>query len=166
MMLDGRELRSNLEQLCTYYSDNLQSPELSLMIAKIAVLELSGWIEECIHNLARSSVSAASTDAQAQSLIDSIIKSKHGIRYDRHVQPILSVALGAVRLTAIERKLSENTKLDELKSELTTLHTYRNSLAHTYTRITSRIDAPEITLDRFDRLLTLLREFSKCAHEK
>ena len=162
-MLDGEELRFNLETLSSYYRQNRGRPLLALMIAKLAVLELSGWIEECAHDLARSSVLGQNDHADALSLINKTIGRTHGVSYEKHIQPILSVALGASRLIAIEHKLSENATFDVLKSELGTVHKFRNSLAHTFTRGTPRIDSPEITLRRFDRILNAFGEFNKLA---
>lgn len=167
-MLEDAIFRSNLEKLCQYYSesqDSHESPQLALMISKLAVLELCGWIEEWVHDLARSCVLARSDDAAAIEIMDNAIKNTHGIHYQQHVQPLLSVAIGASRLTAIERKLSENGKFDLLRSELGTVQKVRNLLAHTYThdQTTRRIDAPITTMQRFKRMLSVLKEFNEFA---
>lgn len=162
-MLDGKEFRRNLQRLSSYYHENIESPELAMMVAKLSILELSGWIEECVRQLARSSVGRQRNDANAQSILNQIIDRTHGVSYDQHVRRIMSVALGASSLSAVEQELNKNAMLDELKAQLNTLHKKRNSLAHTFTQGTPSIDAPEITLKQFDQIFDILLEFSKFA---
>lgn len=106
-MLDSDVIRSHLKELNSYYSDSTSSPALVLMVAKLAVLELSGWTEECLHNIARTTVSTNGSNARALELVEATIQRIHGVNYRQHVQRLFSVAFGANRLAAIESKLKK-----------------------------------------------------------
>lgn len=157
-MFDSEMVRSHLEELDKYYNDSQSSPELVAMVAKLAVLELSGWVEECLHKIARSSVTVEGTDERALELVNETIRKCHGVNYERHVQQMFSVAFGASQLANIESKLKESAKFEQFKAELGNVQVSRNNLAHTYTRGTPMVDAPRTTLQRFDRLNSMLYE--------
>lgn len=99
-----------------------------------------------------------STSSSALELVEDTIQRIHGVNYRQHVQRLFSVAFGANRLAAIESKLKEVAKFEQLKADLGSVQKSRNELAHTYTQVTSRIDAPEVTLKRFERLHRILNE--------
>lgn len=165
-MLESQNLRTNLQTLKNHYEDLDSSLELAKMVSKLAVLEVAGWIEECVDYIARDFVSEEAFNGRAREILEIAIDSTYGLSYDTHVEPLLAVALGATELARVEEVLEVDAKLDKLKSELGTVHSMRNSLAHTHTKVTMKIDAPEVTIKRLERLIELFRNLYEIALEE
>ena len=131
-----------------------------IMYSKLAILELCGWIEEGFDEIARNCVRRKLRTKASRSLLENRIKRTHGFGYDRNAQQLLGFALGTVKLTELEKKLEKKARLTVLKAELSALRTQRNLAAHIYVRgTTSILDAPSVTLNRFEKINPILQDY-------
>ena len=72
---------------------------------------------------------------------------------------MLMAAVGLEGVEAIESVVSAASKA-QLESEFGTLTISRNSLAHTYVKgVTAAIDAPSVTIARFNRIYSALKDY-------
>ena len=151
----------NLEFIDSRYRASKTKME-PLYYSKLAVLELSGWIEITIDDLALRAVRKKVRDPAAQNQFKNLaVKPVYGFRYAIHFRRILCSAVGEIVVASVERKMDER-KRSELEAELDSLMTSRNNLAHTYVKgVTQQIDAPSQTIQRFKRIYGGLKEFER-----
>lgn len=133
-----------------------------LYYSKLAVLELCGWIEVSIDDLALRAVRKKVRDARVeQDFREITIKPVYGFHYKNHFRKILCGAIGEILVAKIEKKM-DPLKRQQLVSELNSLTKSRNRLAHTYVKgATQSIDAPSRTIQRFNLIYSGLKEFEK-----
>ena len=133
-----------------------------LYYSKLAVLELCGWIEISIDDLALRAVRKKVRDRRkCERFEKAAIRPINGFHYKRDFRRILCSAIGEIIVANIEQKM-DSIKLARLESELNTLQKSRNRLAHTYVKgVTQQIDAPSRTIRRFNLIYDGLKEFEK-----
>ena len=131
-----------------------------LYYSKLAVLELCGWIEMSIDDLALRAIRKKVKDPDKhKGFKNNVMNYVHGFHYTKHFRRILCSAIGEIVVANIEQKMDQ-TKRVELESALNSLYKSRNTLAHTYVKgITQQIDAPSKTIQRFNRIYAGLKEF-------
>ena len=160
MLYSGR-IRRTLNFLDREYNRHIAShdPERPVIYSELGILELSGWIEEGFDEIARNCVRRRKKTHRSRDILEAKIKNTQGFTYNNHVRELLAVALGTIELLEVEKKLDRDGSLSLLKSELGSLNQQRRAAAHTFTKgTTPRFDAPSITLARFLRLESVLRE--------
>ena len=163
-MLHTRRIKNTLIFLDREYNRHIASydQERPVIISKLSVLELSGWIEEGFDEIARNCVRRKRGTYKSRDVLEDKIKMTYGFTYSRHSRELLAVALGTVRLLEVEKRLDKDGSLTLLKSELLTLNDQRRSAAHTFTKGTTRLfDSPSVTLSRFLRVEPILRRLWK-----
>lgn len=163
-MFGSEILRSNLDKLEAQYHENASSPDIARMVSKIAVIELAGWIEECFDTIARSSIKSQVNSNRARSLVEREIKRISGLDYENHSVRLLSAAFGAGKLAKIENELASDSRLQLFTSQLDNVRKARNSLSHTYTKATQIIDAPDVTINRFNIIVAIFQDISDLAN--
>src|SRR5690606_21172455 len=115
--------------------------------SKMAILELCGWIElsqdDILHRIATKRLS---DPRNVHTLKEDIVKRNYGFGYEKHFRRMLIQAVGLINVEKIEASVDPQKKAN-LISELSTLVTLRNALAHTYIKgATVTIDAPSTTI--------------------
>lgn len=153
----------------TYIQENLRSldskfrrttsPKDSLYFSKLALLELCGWIEESMDDIALWAVKKyVKRPAYVKHITNDIIRCNYGFEYNSHFRKMLIPIIGIVTFERMEAEL-DPIKLDKLKAALNTLKSSRDSEAHTHIKGTARsIDAPSITLSRYYDIYAGLKE--------
>jgi hypothetical protein len=141
-----------------YYSESI--PGDQVYFSKLAILELCGWIEASVDDLARRSKKTIRTSVNIEYLED-VIRRNYGFSYDRHFRHLISVGIGVVAFDQIETKL-DPVVLAQFKSQLHALKKARDVLAHTFVKgQTTTIDAPSTTASRLDPIYKGLKAFEK-----
>ena len=131
-----------------------------LWLSKLAIIELCGWIEVSLDDLvlllARKTVT---NSGYAKHIREKIIDRNSGFHYKKHFRTMLTASVGFEGLEIIEAAVNPVSKA-RLESELGALSITRNSLAHTYIKgVAAAIDAPSVTIGRFNRIYPALKEY-------
>lgn len=131
-----------------------------LWFSKLAIIELCGWIEistdDLVNRLARKAVK---DHGNLMHFNVEVVNKNYGFHYKKHFRNMLIAAVGLEGVEAIESVVSPTSKA-QLESEFGTLTISRNSLAHTYVKgVTAAIDAPSVTIARFNRIFPALKDY-------
>ncbi|PIE53455.1 endoribonuclease [Candidatus Fermentibacteria bacterium] len=126
-----------------------QSNKEALFFAKMAIIELSGWIEESMDDIILRCAKRNLKQISNRDIIkDNIIKSTHGFDYNKHFKKMITSLIGLILYESLEKSFDQH-KFLRMKSELGNLVKKRNVEAHTYIKITRTINAPSLTLRQF-----------------
>lgn len=119
----------------------------ALLLSKLAVLELCGWIEESMDDVVERCCNRLLRDSSnIDEVKDEIIKKTYGFEYHRHFRSMLIRVIGLINVEILEASLEPSTRV-QFESKLFTLKLKRNTEAHTHLKgVTMRIDAPSITI--------------------
>jgi hypothetical protein len=160
-MVSKTSILYNLKRLRSLY-DKTTDPKNSLFYSKLAILELCGWIEESMDDLA---IKCAKRELKVKGNISfiegNIIDKTYGFEYKKHFRFMLMSLIGLIALEAIEKRIDQ-TKLQNFKSSLGNLRNYRDGEAHTHLKgVTRRLDAPSVTITNFQYVYEGLKCFEK-----
>jgi hypothetical protein len=158
-MISHSYIVANLKQL-NYAYDSAKYKMYPLYFAKLALLELCGWIELSMDDIIRMHAKRRRLGKDhTRYLEDSVISRTHGFDYDRHFRSMLVRLLGVIDLQQLEKTVDPVLSA-KLRANLRSLTTSRNTLAHSYVKgTTMSIDAPSLTLARFSEICSGLREY-------
>jgi hypothetical protein len=134
----------------------------AIFLAKMAVLELCGWIElsfdEIVLKCAKKNLRL---DSNFNSYEKETVRKTYGFEYDKHFSNMLIKLIGLINFEAIESKVDQQ-KLAKLKAALGTLKAERNREAHTYVKGTTRtIMAPSLMVSLFQDVDAGIVEFER-----
>ncbi len=131
----------------------------AIFYAKMAVLELSGWIEQSFDELVLSCAKKNLVSPDRLKLVQNLVKKTYGFDYDLHFSTMLSRVIGLVEFEKMEQKIDAG-KLAKFKAALATLKAERDREAHTYVKGTTKtLSAPSIIQSLFHDVDTGLKEF-------
>lgn len=107
--------------------------------AKLAIIELCGWIEEFIDDMAREYCSSIRDSGELEALLGNV----HGFNYP-HLRTVLIQIVGITKVVEIEYQLqNKGISYAVLKSQLGVLTKKRNDVAHSHMAGVQRTyDAP------------------------
>jgi hypothetical protein len=143
----------------TYIAENLRrldvrhtrtsDPSLGFYFAKLAVLELCGWIEMSMDDMImRHCGRHIKLTSNYKFVENDVVKRTYGFDYDRHFRLMLIKLVGVVQTERIESGMNVGVQT-RFKAELQSLKAIRDLLAHTYAKNPPPIDAPSRTRARF-----------------
>lgn len=134
----------------------------SLFLAKMAVLELCGWIELSFDEVVLKCARTHLRDPASIKYVEkTVIGKTYGFEYERHFSEMLIRLIGLIRFEALESQV-DPAKLAKFKAALTTLKTERDREAHTYVKGTTRtMTAPSVILSLFNDVDSALVEFER-----
>lgn len=171
MSFDSTSIQSSLKFILKKYEeysiqkDPSDETNLGMMLcSKMAIMELSGWIEETIDSILVSYLDKNMTDSPQDlknCIINECIKTVYGFGYKNDYRPLMEKVLGAIRFKQIVEELNKNGGQNEiLKAEFGDLHNARRRAAHTQSVLhdeTKIFDAPSKTWDRFNKILPIMQ---------
>jgi hypothetical protein len=154
-------LRKQLEKLDGLYNVSISDPELPKYYSRLAVLELSGWIEEEIDDLVRYCPQKALIVSGSDfDFVNSVINKNSGFDYKENLRKMMKQTVGVITLNRIEAKLDPVLKLS-LESALTILRSERNDHAHKPISSANKFTAPSICLSRLEDVFRGFEEFER-----
>lgn len=157
-MIRSSSARQNFAVLSKAY-DEASDPKLQLFYAKLALMEVCGWIEETIDTLIlRHAKHTLSSTREYDNFKKSVVDKQYGFSYNENILPMLIGLFG--RVGTMEYESYHNaTELELLKSTLGTLKEARNAHAHTHLKgVTVTVMAPSLLEEYFERVSTGLNE--------
>lgn len=141
-----------------YYNDASNKEYYS----KLALLELCGWIEESIDDIAikygkRKRISAYYENYLKENIVGPI----YGFRYKRHFTQLFLKVFGIYNFMKLMEKINI-LELDQFKSDLGFLRELRDSYAHTtIPGCTRTFHVPSYFYSRLDRTYLILKKLEK-----
>ena len=151
-----------------WYDEPSQGGDRSKLLSKLAVLELSGWIEGEFDRLAYHVGRICLNDSNW--VMVNVIARSHGFHYMDHWRVMLTRLVGEAFARRIEGWLEENFPgdLEQLKSMLGTLWKIRCSFAHadivSNVATQQRFDAPSWVINQHRIIKRLMEHYEKAIY--
>ena len=152
----------DLENLYNSAMTNDADQKILIFYSKLATLELCGWIEESLDDIVLRYADTKLTQEKNTEDFKKIVKDNFGFDYNKNFRKMLMSLIGLISIEKLESNLQERDFLD-LKSQLGSLKTIRNSFAHTHINphinqieVTRTYYAPSITKRTFQKVYRLL----------
>lgn len=155
-MLKKQDILLNLHYLDKNYCKAKGKNE-PLLLAKLAVLELGGWIEEAMEDIVLCCANRCKLKTAHQKIVEDRIKNNHNIKYE-NFREMLTTVIGLVNFDKIEKS---STKATSLEGTLGSIKAFRDKVAHTHTVATTNINAPSTTIQQFNVIYEGLEEFDR-----
>lgn len=136
----------------------------SRFYSKLAILELSGWVEGSIDALVQNLADRKSLTNDARERFKKAVKSTRGFDYENHFLELLHKVIGIIDTGMVEENINNNIDgtLENFKSTLNSLYKSRNRLAHTFSQeMQEQIDSPSNTRDYYKKILAGLERFEE-----
>lgn len=149
-MINYSDIETTLKKLDSEYNLKITDPDLPILYSKLALLELSGWIEDSVDDLVFEYVNNHIVTSNIQTKIKEIIRKNHGFDYENHLFRLFSEVIGVNNLENIMDTLQSDA--NRLKSITSILSSNRNKAAHTSIVVTRTFDAPSTTLAYYKHL--------------
>ena len=147
-MITKSYIESNIRRMNSKYNKSHSNKE-ALFFAKMAIIELCGWIEETMDDIVLRCAKRNLKESKNKNFIkEEVIRPIHGFHYTKHFQKMMTTLVGLIMFEKLEKSLDQ-TKFQKMKSELGNLTRKRNEEAHTHIKITRTINAPSVTLRQF-----------------
>lgn len=145
---------------------NAKSQQQSLYVSKLAIIELCGWIEVTMDEIALSLMRAQRVGIDNTTFIKkNVIKRNYGFSYDFNFKRMLASCVGMKFIDLIEDKC-DAAKFLRMNTALEYLVTSRNAAAHTYIKgTTATLDAPSLTIAKFYEVYDGLVDFNSVARK-
>ncbi|MCR9148405.1 MAG: hypothetical protein NXH74_14605 [Rhodobacteraceae bacterium] len=152
-----------LTEIENWFKEPATGQERPKLLAKLALIEFCGWLEEWMDDFIR--------DVNMVTLADevwveaNVINSTFGFHYTKHLRPMLCSVLGEHKFRILENKYEEvhPGDLDSLRSTLGDLWKLRCALAHSdlaaHQRAQITVNAPSWTKNQYRLLSKRLNEF-------
>jgi len=159
-MIAKTQIEQTLESLDVRYQ-GAASAEEAQWFAKLAIIELCGWIEESMDEIVRRCAKRhLKVTANRDMCEDDIIAKTYGFEYKKHFRGMLIRLLGLVAVEQLEQQI-DPIVCARMEGALSFLKPLRNSYAHTHLKIATSINAPSLTKSKFLPVYDGLVEFER-----
>lgn len=143
---------------------NKRRPADAPYLAKLAILELCGWIEMSMDDILEKNANRLLLPnvQEIARFNNNVIRNTWGFKYEKHFKRMVVALIGIIGFNKIESRITP-TILGTFQAELGNLTQVRDALAHTYIKgaAAPSIDTPSVTIGRFNNIYTGLKEFEK-----
>jgi len=165
-MIAKTYILSSLKHFESRYNKASSQKEMQF-ISKFAILELCGWIEDSMDEIARRTAKRCMKLPRNRALIEKdVIKKNFGFDYNNHFRKMMSRIIGLGNIEKIENNM-DFTKRTKLESSLASLKTIRDSAAHTHIKgMTPIVNTPSVILIYFEDVYNGLIEFDACLRSR
>lgn len=156
-MISRVYIEGTLDELDRLYS-KAPSQKKQIIYSKMAILELCGWIELSIDDIAiRAANRTLRNLANRNQVKKEIVRLNYGFDYEKNVRQMLMKIVGLANIERAERRLYRCGDLTILKAMLDNLKIIRNSAVHTFLKGTAvAYDSPSLTMANFRKLYDLV----------
>lgn len=150
-----RELLRKLE--ARYLECSASDPTLAIAYSKMAMMELCGWLEEAFDEIAHNCVRQRLRTLDRRKFLQEKIAATYGFEYKTKARPLISHAIGVVRLLEIEKILEQDASLTILKTTCANLNKIRQDAAHsTLAGRSMPYPAPSVSISNFEKCLPII----------
>ncbi|MDO8812972.1 MAG: hypothetical protein Q7J38_13225 [Gallionella sp.] len=143
----------SLRVLDVWYNEPSIGNDRTVLLSKLAILELCGWIEEAFDELIRGVDGSTINDSEW--VHENVITKTSGFNYINHFRPMLVKLIGEVLTRRVEADMEQNHNgdLERMKVLLGTLWKMRCKLAHANVaaNVISQVkfDAPSVSIGQY-----------------
>ncbi|MDP2792362.1 MAG: hypothetical protein Q8O15_11475 [Rectinemataceae bacterium] len=155
-MIASTEIIPRLQNIESQFQSETD-PIKALLLAKLAILEAGGWIEECIDSIVEDYLQRKNP-ASKQKILEKLQKM-YGFSYSSEFKGIWIQIIGHLCFDKIEYSIPM--VCQQLESALNGLKRSRDISAHTYMKITTTIDSPVIVIIKVQQIEKGLNDFVK-----
>ncbi len=160
-MVNKTTILQNLNRIDRLYKKHIGDTEANYY-AKLAVLELCGWIEETMDDIIRSCAGKHLKEKTSLEYVEQLIENTHSFKYNNNFSNMLRQLVGLISLERLEKTFN-TAKFQVMISSLATLKQIRDEYAHTYIKEqTNTIRAPSFTKNQFDYIYDGLKDVEHC----
>lgn len=131
---------------------------------KLAVIEASSWLEECVEDMCESLASTNLTVGENTKAFDTFKKNNHGFNYEKYFRNnLLLKIIGLVNIEKLELLIGSTQKFQEMKAALNSLAVLRGGFAHAHLTETTALSVQSVrdTIRLFNQSVTGLTEIEK-----
>lgn len=165
-MISGAQIENVLSWLEERYnaSRNAEVNETNLY-AKLAILELAGWVEERMDSIVLSLAEEILPGQNAKKYFEEIVKNTQSIKYSSFAK-LLRETIGFLNFAIIQKQV-EGGELSRFHAALKRLSDSRDHLAHTFSHGTQEqeyLDAPSVVQGYYKDILEGLKAFEEAIH--
>ncbi|MEM1365806.1 MAG: hypothetical protein AAGH82_08665, partial [Pseudomonadota bacterium] len=129
-MVSKYYIERNIRSLSQKYNQSKTQAE-PIYYAKLAVIELCGWIEVSIDEIVEKAAVGFQANSHHRKQFVASIEGVYGFHEKKHLRPLIRQLIGARGLDSLEHGCDTPT-LSKLYRHLNELSEIRNRLAHTY----------------------------------
>lgn len=129
--------------------------------SKLAIIELCGWIEHSMDNIAEH---FAKKHLKTQAFKDSfkaLKENNFGFDYKKNFRKMLTQTIGLHNMEKLQTKVNAANGITILDNTLDTLKTLRDDAAHTFIGATTTYQAPSVTKAQLETIYPILKHISK-----
>lgn len=119
-----------LSEIAIWYAEPSQVTERPVLLSKLALLELCGWIECELDELVRKAGRGRLNDPDW--VEKSVVSTTYGLHYVKHFRPMMTKVVGEIFVRRIELEIEASYPgdLDRLRNRLGALWDLRCKMAH------------------------------------
>lgn len=154
-MIDYDSIYGTLSKLDREYNLKQSDPDFQMpvLISKLAVLELCGWIEMSLDQVLNDYISKLSLNDDIKKKLDAIIKHNHGFSFDNNIFPLFCGVLGVKMVADLFDSMTDR-DYQNLKTVTDNYSKHRNQAAHTDTPngTTRTYDAPSLVIQAYNQI--------------
>jgi hypothetical protein len=164
-LINKTRIQKTITQIDKRYQSNPGAMD-GLYFAKLAILEVCGWIEESMDGIILSYANSHLTNIRNIDYTKNVIVEKTwSFAYDSHFRLMLMRILGIILLERLEMSF-DIAKFTKMKGSLSFLKERRDQQAHTYIKgRTVHIDAPSVTARHFQNVYDGLTHIESLLHQ-
>lgn len=136
----------------------------SRIYSKMAVLELSGWVEESMDGIILNLADKKLDSKNARRRLEKIILNVNGFTYEKHFLKMLRKSIGIINEESIKKQIYDRADgtLNKFKTALDKLYNKRNPLAHTFSQEQQqRFDSPSQVRGYYNDICSGLKAFEE-----
>lgn len=165
MPISSKNIRYNLKLIQKQYDSAMNSSRKSssleaVLYSKLAIIELSGWIEETIDTILTDYLTRTINNSALRNTIEKeIIQRVYGFKYKTDFRPLMERILGGEKFQYIISHLEKNGACtSQLHNALSNLNTRRERAAHAHQKgIMQSYDAPSWTIQQLNIILPIFK---------
>ena len=146
--------------------DNSKNAEIEegKIYSKMAILELSGWVEESMDDIIWNMADKKLDSNNAKKRLEKVISNVNGFTYKKHFLEMLRKSIGVINEEVVEKKIRDRADGTLIKFEiaLNKLYDERNPLAHTFSQGRQQyVVSPSVAKSYYDDICSGLRAFEE-----
>ncbi len=158
-MVIKKHILTTIQQLDRLYNSAPTSE--ATYYSKLAIIELCGWIEHSMDNIADYFANRHLTSAPFHDIFSSIKRSTYGFEYKKNFRKMLGNTIGLHNMESIELPLIATGEIEILAATLTTLKILRDDAAHTFIGATTTYQAPSVTKSQLLTVYPILKKIGQ-----
>ncbi|MBC7643250.1 MAG: hypothetical protein H7174_13110 [Flavobacterium sp.] len=137
------------------------SPAEATYYSKLAIIELCGWIEHSMDNIADNFANRHLSSIPFKDIYLNVKTNTFGFEYKKNFRKMLGTTIGLHNMETIELSLTSTGEIAILEANLTSLKILRDNAAHTFINATTTYQAPSVTKSQLLIIYPILKKIGQ-----